>query len=50
LARALMAAILEWCRAQGIAKVTLHASDEGRPLYQSLGFTATNEMEWTVSR
>src|SRR4029453_5162531 len=50
LARALMAAILEWGRAQGLAKGPLAASEEGRPLYQSLGFTATNEMEWTVSR
>ena len=50
LARALMAAILEWSRAERVARVTLHASDEGRPLYQSLGFTATNEMEWTVRR
>jgi len=24
--------------------VTLHASDKGRPLYESLGFEATNEM------
>jgi GNAT superfamily N-acetyltransferase len=50
LARALMHAVLDWCRTQRFAKVTLHASDEGRPLYESLGFTATNEMEWTVGR
>jgi hypothetical protein len=24
--------------------VILHASDEGRPLYEKLGFEATNEM------
>jgi GNAT superfamily N-acetyltransferase len=45
LARALMAMILEWCRVQAIARVTLHASEDGRPLYESLRFTATNEME-----
>jgi GNAT superfamily N-acetyltransferase len=44
LARALMHAMLEWTAGRGIARVTLHASDEGRPLYESLGFAATNEM------
>jgi hypothetical protein len=28
----------------GLVAVFLHASDEGRPLYESLGFKATNEM------
>jgi GNAT superfamily N-acetyltransferase len=46
LARVLMHAVLEWCAAQDLANVTLHASDAGRPLYESLGFRATNEMEW----
>lgn len=44
LARRLMVAILDWCRKQGIERVVLHASIMGRPLYESLGFTATNEM------
>lgn len=44
LARELMAWILEWCASRGVARVTLHASAEGRPLYESLGFTGTNEM------
>jgi GNAT superfamily N-acetyltransferase len=44
LARALMDAILDWCRERSISRVSLHASDEGRPLYEGLGFTATNEM------
>jgi len=44
LARKLMAAALEWCRAHGIRAVILHASEAGRPLYQSLGFRSTNEM------
>jgi len=44
LARRLMVAILDWCRAQGIERIALHASNMGRPLYESLGFTATNEM------
>lgn len=44
LARALMDAILDWCRERSISRVSLHASDEGRPLYEGLGFTPTNEM------
>lgn len=44
LARALMRTVLAWCAERGIARVTLHASDEGRPLYETLGFCATNEM------
>lgn len=44
LARRLMLMILEWCRHNDIHTVTLHASDAGRPLYESLGLRATNEM------
>ncbi len=44
LARQLMAAALDWCRTQGIRAVILHASEEGRPLYEALGFRPTNEM------
>jgi GNAT superfamily N-acetyltransferase len=49
LARALMAAMLEWCKRERIAKVVLHASQDGRPLYESLGFVQTNEMSWQGS-
>lgn len=44
LARRLMEVTLEWCRKQEIPVVILHASAEGRPLYESLGFKPTNEM------
>jgi GNAT superfamily N-acetyltransferase len=44
LARAIMEAMIGWCREQGLAMVALHASDAGRPLYERLGFTPTNEM------
>jgi ribosomal protein S18 acetylase RimI-like enzyme len=44
LARKLTVAAMDWCRSNGIDCVILHASEEGRPLYQSLGFQATNEM------
>ena len=44
IARALMETALEWTRANGVDCVILHASDEGRALYESLGFKPTNEM------
>jgi len=44
LARRLMQAMLAWCRAEGMRFVYLHTSDEGRPLYEGIGFEATNEM------
>jgi GNAT superfamily N-acetyltransferase len=44
LARRLTETAIDWCRAHGIATVILHASDQGRDLYRSLGFQPTNEM------
>jgi GNAT superfamily N-acetyltransferase len=44
IARALMEAMIEWCRKEEFGYVGLHASDEGRPLYEKLGFRPTNEM------
>lgn len=44
LARLLVSAILDYCEGEGIHVLLLHASDKGRTLYESLGFTATNEM------
>jgi GNAT superfamily N-acetyltransferase len=38
--RACMNALLEWFAGGGIKRVTLNASDEGRALYDSLGFEA----------
>jgi GNAT superfamily N-acetyltransferase len=43
-ARQVMQAILEWIKAYGLRAVNLHASDEGRALYEKLGFQPTNEM------
>ena len=44
LATQVVQAMLDWCRARGIRRVTLHASAEGRRIYERLGFRATNEM------
>ena len=43
-ARKLMQAMLDWCRSQGYGAVSLHASEAGRPLYESMGFQPSNEM------
>lgn len=44
IARALMNVILEWSRGARLDSLVLHASSEGRALYESLGFEGTNEM------
>ena len=33
-----------WSRQQGFRNLYLHSSKQGRPIYESLGFTPTNEM------
>jgi ribosomal protein S18 acetylase RimI-like enzyme len=44
IARRLMQAMIDWCASQGFAAVSLHASPDGRHLYEALGFKPTNEM------
>jgi GNAT superfamily N-acetyltransferase len=44
IARQVMEAILAWVQAYGLRSVNLHASADGRALYEKLGFAPTNEM------
>jgi len=44
LARALLETAVGWCRENQVDVVILHASPEGRALYESLGFESSNEM------
>ena len=44
LARELMEAVIAWGRSEGLARLVLHASADGRPLYEELGFEPTSEM------
>jgi GNAT superfamily N-acetyltransferase len=41
LAKLLMHAIHQWCRANGVTSVALNASTDGRPLYESMGYVVT---------
>jgi ribosomal protein S18 acetylase RimI-like enzyme len=50
LARKLMDTALAWCRANHVQAVILHSSDDGRHLYESMGFKATNEMRILLER
>jgi GNAT superfamily N-acetyltransferase len=43
-ASSVVEAAVEWCRRHGYPRVTLHSSDAGRKVYESLGFERTNEM------
>ena len=46
LAGLLMEQVLDWARASRIDTLVLHASAEGRRLYERLGFAQTNEMRF----
>jgi GNAT superfamily N-acetyltransferase len=48
IAREIMRTLIDWCRAEGFNSVNLHASADGRPLYEQLGFEATNEMRLSL--
>jgi GNAT superfamily N-acetyltransferase len=44
IARQLLETMIAWCKQEGFARVDLHASPDGRHLYESLGFEPSNEM------
>lgn len=46
-AERLMQYLIDWARSHGMARLVLHASPEGRRLYEKLGFEQTNEMRYT---
>ena len=48
-AKAIIEAIIAWCRSEGYVYVSLHASDAGRHLYETLGFEPTNEMRLVLT-
>jgi GNAT superfamily N-acetyltransferase len=44
LAALLIKRIIDWTHEQGIESLVLHSSDQGRAVYERLGFIATTEM------
>jgi GNAT superfamily N-acetyltransferase len=46
LATLLLREIIAWARNERLDRLVLHASDEGRPVYERLGFIQTNEMRF----
>jgi GNAT superfamily N-acetyltransferase len=48
LAEQLMHQVLAWARQERLDRLVLHASDDGRRLYERLGFVATNEMRFAA--
>jgi GNAT superfamily N-acetyltransferase len=48
LARKLMETIRDWCAEEGLPRVSLHASNAGRPMYEQLGFRVSNEMRLEI--
>jgi GNAT superfamily N-acetyltransferase len=49
LARQLVQEAVDWCAEQHIHVVSLHASDQGRSIYEKMGFIVTNEMRMILS-
>ena len=46
LATLLMKRLIAWARAERLDRLVLHTSDEGRVVYERLGFIQTNEMRF----
>lgn len=45
-ARLLMEAVIAWARGARVESLVLHAAPDGKTLYESLGFSPTNEMRF----
>jgi GNAT superfamily N-acetyltransferase len=46
IATLLMKEIINWARCEHLDRLVLHASEEGRAIYERLGFVASNEMRF----
>ncbi len=46
IASELLTRIIDWARTKRLDRLVLHASKEGRALYQRFGFVATNEIRF----
>jgi GNAT superfamily N-acetyltransferase len=43
LARRLMETIHAWCQSQGVRRIALNASRDGRPIYEAMGYELAEE-------
>ena len=48
IASCLMETIAQWCVEQDIPRISLHTTEDGRRLYERLGFASSNEMRVAV--
>lgn len=48
-AQRIVRAAMKWSRDNGFARMTLHASEMGRPVYEKLGWERTYEMKRTFT-
>jgi GNAT superfamily N-acetyltransferase len=46
IARLVLQHVIDWARGTGLRNIVLHASSDGRPLYEQMGFVPTNEMRY----
>jgi GNAT superfamily N-acetyltransferase len=46
IATMLMKEIINWAKSENLDRLSLHASDEGRAVYERLGFISSNEMRF----
>jgi GNAT superfamily N-acetyltransferase len=46
LASLLLKQVIQWSQEQKLDRLLLHASEQGRPVYERLGFVLTNEMKY----
>lgn len=44
-ARLIVNSAIAWSKTNGYDRMTLHATEKGKPLYEELGFEPTNEMK-----
>jgi GNAT superfamily N-acetyltransferase len=44
-ARLIVKTAIAWSREHGYDRITLHATDDGKPMYEEFGFEPTNEMK-----
>jgi GNAT superfamily N-acetyltransferase len=50
LARRMLEEMVAWCRRESYSVVSLHASDEGRSVYTTMGFRPSNEMRLPLNQ